>query len=153
MSNLDDELNAVFNFDEEVEKKEPIFDFQEELRDQYKITNDLGYYNGRIILRKYEQFVAVLGSKKTILLINADYPNLEKHSHLRLRTNKNGEIVLSTTDYIFECIKKKQYPKSNYCFICVLRLLGDDDPYKDWLLFKKEKDKQKQKYINHPKKK
>lgn len=153
MSNLDDELNAVFDFDEEVEKKEPIFDFQEELKDQYKITNDLGYYNGRIILRKYEQFVAVLGSKKTILLINTDYPNMEHHSHLRLRTNKDSEIVLSTVDYIFECIRRKRYPKSNYCYVCVLRLLDDNDPYKDWLLFKKEKDKQKQKYINYPKKK
>lgn len=155
MKNSDDDLVAEFDLDdvEKEEKKEVLFDFTEELKHNYKITNDLGYYNGRIILRKYENFIAVLGSKKTILLINTDYPNLEHHSHLRLRTNKEGEIVLSTIDYIFECIRRKRYPKSNYCFICVLRLLGDDDPYKDWLLFKTEKNKQKQKYTNHPKKK
>lgn len=155
MKNSDDDLTAQFALDdvEKEEKKEVLFDFSYELKDDYKISTNLGYYNGKIILTKYNQYVAVLGSKKTILLINTDHPNLEHHSHLKLRTNKNGEIVLSTVDYIFECIRRKQYPKSNYCFICVLRLLDDNDPYKDWLLFKKEKDKQKQKYTNHPKKK
>lgn len=153
MKNSDDDLVAEFDLDDTEEKKEILFDFGEELKRDYKISTNLGYYNGKIILAKYDKYIGVLGSKKTILLINTDYPNMEHHSHLRLRTNKDGEIVLSTVDYIFECIRRKRYPKSNYCYVCVLRLLDDNDPYKEWLLFKKEKDKQKQKYINYPKKK
>ena len=151
---MNKELNADFSdlLEEKEIKTEPTFDFAEELKKDYKIFTNYGYYNGKIILAKYEQYIACLGSKKTILLINTDYPNLEHHSHLRLRTNKSGEIVLSTVDYIFNCIRKKQYPKSNYTFICTLRLLPDDDPYKKWLLFKKEKDKNKQKYLNTHKK-
>lgn len=153
MKNSDDELVAEFELDNLEKEETVLFDFSEELKNDYKISTNLGYYHGKIILRKYDQYIAVLGSKKTILLINTDYPNMEHHSHLRLRTNKEGEVVLSTVDYIFECIRRNRYPKSNYCYVCVLRLLDDNDPYKEWLLFKKEKDKQKQKYINHHKKK
>ena len=141
------DFNNILN--EQKQEKEPLFDFNNDLRKEYKITKDLGYYNKRIVLAEYKEFVAVLGSKKTILLINRNYPNLEHHSHIRLRTNKSGEIVLSTVYYIFDCIKKHTYPKSNYVFICIIRLLDDDNDYKQWLLYKKEKNKNKLKYINN----
>ena len=108
----------------------------------------LDYWNHKPILRKYNQYICCLGSKRQLLLINTDFPDLEKHSHIRIKTDGKGNVSLSTVDYIFKCIAKKQMPKSSWTFICVLRLLADDDPYKEWLLFKKEKDKNKQKYIN-----
>ena len=108
----------------------------------------LDYWNHKPILRKYNQYICCLGSKRQLLLINTNFPNLEKHSHIRIKADGKGNVSLSTVDYIFKCIAKKQMPKSSWTFICVLRLLADDDPYKEWLLFKKEKDKNKQKYIN-----
>ena len=108
----------------------------------------LGYWHSKPILRQYKQYICVLGSKKQLLLINTDFPDLEKHSHIRIKTDGNGNISLSTVDYIFRCIDKQQFPKSNWTFICVIRLLADDNPYKEYLLRKKERMKDKCKYQN-----
>ena len=108
----------------------------------------LGYWHSKPILRQYKQYICVLGSKKQLLLINTDFPDLEKHSHIRIKTDGNGNISLSTVDYIFRCIDKRQFPKSNWTFICVIRLLADDSPYKEYLLRKKERMKDKCKYQN-----
>ena len=108
----------------------------------------LGYWNHKPILRQYKQYICVLGSKKQLLLINTDFPDLEKHSHIRIKTDGKGNISLSTVDYIFRCIDKRQFPKSNWTFICVIRLLADDNPYKEYLLRKKERMKDKCKYQN-----
>ena len=112
----------------------------------------LGYWNHKPILRKYNQYICCLGSKKQLLLINTDFPELEKHSHLRIKTDGKGNVSLSTVDYVFKCIERKQFPKSNYTYVCTLRLLSDDDPYKEFLLRKKEKMKDKCKYQNTHKK-
>lgn len=108
----------------------------------------LGYWHSKPILRQYNQYICVLGSKKQLLLINTDFPDLEKHSHIRIKTDGKGNISLSTVDYIFRCIDKRQFPKSNWTFICVIRLLADDNPYKEYLLRKKERMKDKCKYQN-----
>ena len=108
----------------------------------------LGYWNHKPILRQYKQYICVLGSKKQLLLINTDFPDLEKHSHIRIKTDGKGNISLSTVDYIFRCIEKRQFPKSNWVFICLIRLLDDDSPYKEYLLRKKERMKNKCKYQN-----
>ena len=108
----------------------------------------LGYWNHKPILRQYKQYICVLGSKKQLLLINTDFPDLEKHSHIRIKTDGKGNVSLSTVDYIFKCIEKKQFPKSNWTFVCVLRLLDDDSPYKEYLLRKKARMKDKCKYQN-----
>ena len=108
----------------------------------------LGYWNTKPILRQYKQYICVLGSKKQLLLINTDFPDLEKHSHIRIKTDGKGNVSLSTVDYIFKCIEKKQFPKSNWTFVCVLRLLDDDSPYKEYLLRKKARMKDKCKYQN-----
>ena len=39
----------------------------------------LGYWHSKPILRQYKQYICVLGSKKQLLLINTDFPDLEKH--------------------------------------------------------------------------
>ena len=108
----------------------------------------LGYWHSKPILRQYKQYICVLGSKKQLLLINTDFPDLEKHSHIRTKTDGKGNISLSTVDYIFRCIEKRQFPKSNWVFICLIRLLDDDNPYKEYLLRKKERMKDKCKYQN-----
>ena len=112
----------------------------------------LGYWNHKPILRKYNQYICCLGSKKQLLLINTDFPELEKHSHLRIKTDGKGNVSLSTVDYVFKCIEHKQFPKSSWTYTCVFRLLADDDPYKEFLLRKKEKMKDKCKYQNTHKK-
>lgn len=111
----------------------------------------LGYWYSKPILRQYKQYICVLGSKKQLLLINTDFPDLEKHSHIKIKTDGKGNISLSTVDYIFKCIEKRQFPKSNWTFICVLRLLDDNNSYKEYLLRKKEKMKDKDKYFNKKK--
>ena len=108
----------------------------------------LDYWNHKPILRKYNQYICCLGSKRQLLLINTNFQDLEKHSHLRIKTDGKGNVSLSTVDYIFKCIERKQFPKSNYTYICVLRLLADDYPYKEYLLRKKERMKDKDKYYN-----
>ena len=109
----------------------------------------LGYWHSKPILRQYKQYICVLGSKKQLLLINTDFPNLEKHSHIRIKTDGKGNISLSTVDYIFKCIEKRRFPKSsNWVFICLIRLLEDDSSYKEYLLRKKERMKDKCKYQN-----
>ena len=108
----------------------------------------LGYWHSKPILRQYKQYICVLGSKKQLLLINTDFPDLEKHSHIRIKTDGKGNISLSTVDYIFKCIEKRRFPKSNWVFICLIRLLDDDSPYKEYLLRKKERMKNKCKYQN-----
>lgn len=147
----EDGLNADFSdlLDDKEEVESDYIDVKEIIDDKGYKFEILDYWNHKPILRRYKQYICVLGSKKQLLLINTDFPDLEYHSHIRIKTDGKGNISLSTVDYIFKCIEKRQFPKSNWTFICVLRLLADDDPYKEYLLRKKERMKDKDKYFNN----
>ena len=144
------ELDADFSelLEENEESESDYIDVTEVIKDDGYKFEILGYWHSKPILRQYKQYICVLGSKKQLLLINTDFPDLEKHSHIRIKTDGKGNISLSTVDYIFRCIDKRQFPKSNWTFICVIRLLADDNPYKEYLLRKKERMKDKCKYQN-----
>ena len=144
------ELDADFSelLEENEESESDYIDVTEVIKDDGYKFEILGYWHSKPILRQYKQYICVLGSKKQLLLINTDFPDLEKHSHIRIKTDGKGNISLSTVDYIFRCIDKRQFPKSNWTFVCVIRLLADDNPYKEYLLRKKERMKDKCKYQN-----
>lgn len=134
--------------------QEDTINVEELLKDKNKYQiNIIGYYgedNLPIILQR-EYLICCLGSKN-LLLINTHYDDFSHHSHLKLRTNKQGEVNLSTVNYVFDCILKRHYPKSNYTWVCTLRLLDDEDVFKEFMLRKKDQQKQKLKYYNQPKK-
>ena len=144
------ELDADFSelLEENEESESDYIDVTEVIKDDGYKFEILGYWNHKPILRQYKQYICVLGSKKQLLLINTDFPDLEKHSHIFIKTDNKGNISLSTVDYIFRCIDKRQFPKSSWTFVCVIRLLADDSPYKEYLLRKKERMKDKCKYQN-----
>lgn len=143
------------NFDEllseEPEEKEVLFDFKDEL--QRGFTNEvLGYWNKKPIFYQMDQYICVLGSKRKLLLINTNYDGLTKHGHLHIRVDSNNKIDLSTVIYIFEtCLKKHQFPKSSYTWTCCMRLTDDED-YREYLIRKKARMKDKTKYRNDYKK-
>ena len=145
MPDLDADFSNLLN---EERTDDDYVSVEEIIKDDGYKFEILGYYMHKPILRKYKQYVCVLGSKKQLLLINTDFPELEKHSHIRIKTDNKGNISLSTVDYVFKCIEKRQFPKSNWVFICLVRLLADDDPLKEYLLRKKERQKDKCKYQN-----
>lgn len=149
------DFSEMLNDDEEVPIDDSV-DVGELLEDKNKYkVKILGYWGEHqlpiIIQREY--LICCIGSKHNLLLVNTHYEDFSHHSHLRLKTNKQGEIVLSTVDYVFDCVLKHKYPKSNYTWVCTLRLLDDDDVFKEFMIRKKDQQKQKQKYINTHKKK
>lgn len=150
-----DELTADFTelLDETPPDEEPLIDVSELTKKKEYDVEILGYWGEHhlpIILQR-KHLICCIGSKRKLLLINTNYEGLEKHSHLNIRTNKAGRIDLSTANRVFDCIIKHQYPNINFMFVCVLRLLDDDDPYKEFILRKRAT--KKQKYYNVPKRK
>ena len=150
-----DDLVADFTelLDEAPPDEQPQIDVSELVeKKEYKV-NIIGYWgdNHLPIILQRKHLICCIGSKRKLLLINTNYEGLEKHSHLNIRTNKKGEIDLSTANRVFDCILKHQYPTIHFMFVCVLRLLDDDDPFKEFILRKKST--KKQRYHNIPKKK
>ena len=148
-----DDLTANFDelLSEEPEEQDVLFDFKDELKKGY--TNDvLGWWNGKPIFYHMDQYICVLGSKKQLLLINTNFDGLTKHGHLKIKVDSNNKINLSTVSYIFEtCLKKKQFPNSSYTWTCCMRLTDDED-YREYLIRKKARIKDKTKYRNDGKK-
>lgn len=151
MTNLcNDDIVADFTelFTSEVEEK-PVIDVSELIPETGFKNKVLGWWNNKPIFYQKEQFIVVLGSHKQLLIINTNFDDIEKHSHLRIKTNANGEISLSTAAYVIDCILKFTYPKSSYTWTCAVRL-ADDEEYLEYLTRKRKKTKDKQKYYNAP---
>ena len=145
-------INADFAslLEDDPPDKNPYIDVSEllETKSEYKIEI-LGYWHNKPIIYQNQQYIVVIASKKQLLLINTNYEDDDfKHSHIHLKTNKRGEIVLSDVKFIIDkCLLGFRYPRMNWMFEAVIRLT-DNENYREYLIRKKRKNKGKTKYIN-----
>ena len=149
MKDIDADFSHLLSKDDE--KQQPSFDFTDEI--SYGFTNPvLGWFNGKPIFYQNKQYICFLSSGRRLTLVNTNYEGLTKHGHLHIKVDKNNKIDLSTVKYIVEkCLLGKQYPKSNYTWECCMRL-SDDKEYREFLVRKKQRMKDRPKYQNTHKK-
>lgn len=153
MKEEDDLLTADFTdiLDSNKEIDVDYVDVKEVIDDKnkrkYKL-NIIRYYKGSPVVYEKQDYI-VLVSNRNLTIVNIN-PNAkeENHAHVKIKSNSKGEINLSTAKFIIDCCINKKYPhNSNWCFGCCMRLSIDND-YKEWLMYKKRKIKDKPKYRN-----
>lgn len=129
----------------------PLIDVSELIQDRHKYKIDiLRYYNGSPVIYEQNEFVVIVSNRNLTIINTSPTATHKNHAHVKIKTNSNGEVNLSTVKFIIDCCINHKYPhNSYYCWVSCVRLSIDED-YTNFLIRKRDKDKNKQKYYNAP---